>query len=270
MAQQENKQVKSLMTIDVKEHQKFNDVISTATLTSSDLEESVASLVHSVFDDFEGCKIVQDLQSQRLVCKLYFKLAAQKTEEGLYAVKHRGELNNRVSSGHNTVADMVNSVNAMAITKNASTLQLTDDAKELLAEFLLIPNNNAQFVDRYSNELNKAVKVRLPKNWNLYTEEISEPVMGNFSNAYLVVNVDLTLLVGKLYGKKDEEEVKVSNTMPKDRYQYAVNIVKVLNVQTKSYILEVRRIDINSMKKLTNRIGYGTIQGGIVMTRATR
>lgn len=267
MAEQiKNTNVPNLAQITLDEHESFNNVISTSTLTSSDLEKTIAELFGSTFVDFEGCKIVpMGVQGQEtLKCKLYFKPHMSKGD-GLYAVKVRGEAAANPKSKFSLI-DVVNTVNMLSTSKQ---FDLEDLAKELLAEFLII--GDATLVDRYNPELGKVVKVRLPKNWNNYVSEIADTV-GNtrFQNPYLVVTLDLIPIVAKLYGKKDPDEVEslsARGIVPKDRYQYAVNIVKVLNPTINSYILEIRRIDIKAMDKLSQSIGYGVMTGNIVMTR---
>lgn len=263
-----NTNVPKLVQLTV-EPEQFNNVIETSTLTSSALEKKVAELFGSVFADFEGCKIVptgNPGQPDTLKCKLYFKPSMAKTEDGLYAVKVRGENIANKRPKDFSLSDMVNTVNMLSKSKQ---FELEDIAKEMLAGFLIVPD--AKIVDRYNEDLDKVVKVRLPKDWNVYTEEVTD-VVGNtrFQNPYLVVNLDLVLIVALMYGKKDIAEIKELakyGKTPKDRYQYQVNIVKVLNLQTKSFILEIRRIDMNAMNELANSIGYGMMSGSIVMTR---
>lgn len=261
-------QVPALVQLTVKDHAKFDNVISTATVTSASFEKQISNLFGSVFEDFEGCKIVSTPAAQGpLKVKLYFKPVMNKTDGGLYAVKVRGEGVTKPSKGNKPLlSDMVNTINMLATSKQ---FELEDTAKELLAEYLMI--SDAKIVDRYNADLDKVVKVRLPKNWNQYTEEIVDPV-GNtrYTNPYLVVTLDLLPIVAKLYGKKEEEEVKefaAKGAIPKDRYQYSVSIVKVLNPTVGSYILEIRRIDTRALNELAQSIGYGTVSGNIVMTR---
>lgn len=238
----------------------FNNVISTATLTSSSMEKKVSELFGGAFDDFEGCKIVP--VGEALKCKLYFKPCMAKTEDGVYAVKVRGEINKKKPS---SFSEMVNVVNMMSTSKQ---FELEETAKELLSEFLVIPD--AVMVDRYNEELDKVVKVRLPKNWNMFTEEVTDVIQNTrFQQPYLVVTVDLVLLAAKIWGKKDAKEVEdmKGTGIPKDRYQYQVKVVKVLNPTMYSFILEVRRIDIREMNALAQSIGYGMVSGNLVMTR---
>lgn len=255
--------VPGLMQIKLEKNQEFNNVISTATVTSAGLEKTISELFGGTFDDFEGCKIMPG--GETLKCKLYFKPCPAKTEEGFYAVKVRGEdVTNRRQKFN--LLEVVNTVNMLSTSKQ---FELEDEAKEILAEFLIIPD--AKLEDRYNADLGKVVKVRLPKNWNMYTEEVTDVINGTrFQNPYLVVTLDLTPIVAKLYGKKDQEEVDslaAKGAIPKDRYQYAVNVVKVQNPTIHQYILEIRRIDINEMNRLGQSIGYGMVQGNIVMTR---
>lgn len=246
------------------EANEFNDIISTETLTSNNLEKKIAELFGSTFTDFEGCKIT-DIGAA-LKCKLYFKPCFSKGD-GLYAVKSRNEKIG--ASGKGRLYDFVNDVNMISASKQ---FDLDDLAKEILAEFVIIPDNrDARFVDRYDEDLEKIVKVRMPKNWNNYLEEVTDVVNGTrFQNPYLVVNLDLVPIISKLYGKKDPEELaKLASRgiVPKDRYQYAVNIVKIINPTIRQYILEIRRIDIKAIEELSQSIGYGMITGNIVMTR---
>lgn len=267
--QKRDNTVKNLSQIKVDEHCKFNNVISTCTLTSEVLEEKISDLFVGVFDDFEGCKIVpvgNPGQPEALKCEVYFKPNFNKGDEGVYAVKVRGE--HIQQKKQSTLADMVRDVNFLSMSKQ---FELEDIAKELLAEFLII--YDAKVVDRYSPELGKEVKVRLPKNWGNYIKEVTDVIAHTkFQHPYLVVTLDLVPLVAKLYGKKDSEEVKelAGRGIPKDRYQYAVNIVKTLNPSIRQYILEIRRIDIREINALSQSIGYGMVTGNIVMTRPGR
>ena len=262
MAEQNtNKNVPKLVQITLDEHESFNNVITTATVTSTALEKKIAELFSSTFVDFEGCKIMP--VGEQLKCKLYFKPCISKGE-GLYAVKVKGEniVQNRKKVN---LLDVVNTVNMMS---SAKQFELEDIAKEILAEFLII--QDAKFEDRFNEDLGKNVKIRLPKNWNQYTEEITDVVNGTrFQNPYLAVNLDLVPIVAKMYGKKDQAEVDAlaGGGIPKDRYQYAANIVKVLNFNLYQYVLEIKRIDIKEMEKLSQSIGYGMVTGNVVMTR---
>ena len=86
----------------------------------------------------------------------------------------------------------------------------------------------------------------------------------------IAMNLDLVPIVAKMFGKKDSDEVRALSDrgiIPKDRYQYAVNIVKVLNPTMRQYILEIRRIDTKALNELGQSIGYGVMTGNIVMTR---
>lgn len=258
------KEVANLVQIKLEEPEQFNNIIATSTVASSGLEKKISELFGSTFSDFEGCKIMPI--GDTLKCKLYFKPVMSK-DDGLYAVKVRGE--GVVKPNKNIgLTDVVNTVNML---HQAKRFELEDVAKEILAEFLVFGPNNAMLVDRYSPDLDKIVKVRLPKNWNEYTEEITDVVNNTrFQNPYLAITLDLVPIIAKLYGKKDQTEVEklAGRGMPKDRYQYAVNVVKVLNPTMLQFILEIRRIDLNEMDRLSQSIGLGVPQGNIVMTRA--
>ena len=269
MANQQNtNKVPELLQLTVEKHSTFNDVISTATLSSSTLEKEISELFGATFDDYEGCKItpVGPPNQQVLKCRLYFKPAFTKSQDGFYAVKVRGEnINNQKRKG-SSLAELVSTVNQLAVSKR---FDLEEDAKELLAEFLMI--SDARIVERFNVDLGKVVNVRLPKNWNQYTEEITDAMTGTrFQTPYFVVNLDLLPIVSKMYGKKDAAEVAKyasRGIIPKDRFQYAVNIVKVLNPTMKQFILEIRRIDIKQMESISQSIGYGMVTGNIIMTR---
>ena len=265
-----NNNVPKLAQITLEEYESFNNVIATATVASTSLEKKIAELFSSTFADFEGCKIVPMgvPGGETLKCKLYFKPCFTKGEDGLYAVKVKGEDLSPNRKKSVPLVDIVNTVNMLAASKQ---FDLEDIAKELLAEFLIIAPDATKIEDRYNEDLGKVVKVRLPKNWNSHIEEITDTVNGTrFQNPYLVVNLDLIPIVAKLYGKKDSDEIRVFSergAIPKDRYQYSVNIVKVLNPTMRQYVLEIRRIDIKEMEKLSQSIGYGMVTGNIVMTR---
>lgn len=267
----EERGVPKLTQVLVEKPLEFNNVISTSTITSAELEKHIADLFGAMFADFEGCKIMPlqtPGQPESLKCKLYFKPVMAKVDDTLYAVKVRGEeVKKQPYKGRGLdLSEVVNSINMLATSKQ---FELEDIAKEALAEFLVIAD--AKVVDRLNEDLGKVVKVRLPKNWNMYTEEIVDTINNTrFQNPYLVVTLDLLPIVAKLYGKKDyeeEAESRVKGYIPRDRYQYSVTVVKVINPTMRSYILEIRRIDIKELNKLAQSIGYGMVSGSIVMTR---
>ena len=266
MAEQikDTKTLPELTQVIIKEHQEFNDVIATATLTSYQLEEKIAELFASTFVDFEGCKIMPI--GDQLKCKLYFKPDFNKGE-GLYAVKVKGE-NIAPNKKRVNFAEFVNTVNMMS---SAKQFELEPIAKDILAEFLVLRPTDVKVEARMNTELGKEVNIRLPKNWNAYTEEINDVVAGTrFQTPYLAVSLDLIPIVAKMYGKKDPDEVEAlagRGIIPRDRYQYAVNIVKVLDANMNKFILEIRRIDIKVMNDLSQSIGFGMVTGNIVMTR---
>lgn len=263
----ETKKLPQLAQIKVDEKETFNDVISTSTLTSTDLEKKISNFFGSTFVDFEGCKIVsKQINGQEVLkCQAFFKPCPTKGD-GLYAVKVRGENTTSPKSNNFGIRDVVNNINMLSKSKQ---FELEDLAKELLAEYIIV--QNPKIVERYSPELKKPVKVGLPSNWDLYVGEVSDTVgHTRLQNPYLVVTLDLIPIVAKLYGKKDPDEIDALSErgiIPRDRYQYAVNIVKVINAQINSFILEIRRIDIKAIKKLSETIGYGVMPGSIVMTR---
>lgn len=257
-----NKNVPKLIQVKLDKFEEFNSIITTSTERSNALETKISEFFGSTFVDFEGCKIMPIGDS--LKCKLYFKPTPNKGE-GIYAVKVKGE--DIANRGRNfKLADVVNTVNKLARSKQ---FELEDMAKEILAEYLMI--SDAHIVERYNEETDKIVKVRLPKNWDPYTEEITDVNgINRFQNPYFAVVLDLVPIVAKLYGKKDQTELDRfagTGALPKDRYQYAVNVVKVLNPTMLQYILEIRRIDIKEMDRLSQSIGYGMVQGNIIMTR---
>lgn len=267
MAQQETKQnnVPTLLQLEVPEPVEFNKTIQTNTLLSKDLEKNISELLMA-FDDYEGCKIVEE--GGRLVCNSYFKPCMNKAEDGSYAVKVRGENVQRPAGKGFSPYDLVANVNMLSRSKD---YELEDSAKELLAEFLLLSNADAILVDRYNDDLGKVVKVRLPKNWNMYTAEIVDQMQNtNFRTPYLVVKLDLQLLVAKLYGRKDPAEVvefKKRNAIPKDRYEYYCSIVRKVNAQSLLYILEIKKVDKIEIENLMKQMGIGMVSGNIPMTR---
>lgn len=262
---QQIKDIPELVQVDVPEVLPFNEIISTLTLTSSSLEKMISEFFGGIFNDFEGSKIMDGQAG--LKCKLYFKPCMNKGD-GVYAVKVRGEDIVNQKQNRYSLTELVNNVNMMSKSKR---YDLEDIAKEILAEFILIGPRDSKIVKRIDPKTNKEVGVRLPNNWNLFTEEISDKLgTTNYVNPYLAVTIDLLPIIGKFYGRKDPievEEFAAKGMIPKDRYQYAVNIVKILNATTRSYVLEIRKIDIKEMDALSRSIGYGNVSGTIVMTR---
>lgn len=269
MAEQKvNRNLPKLVQFTLPEVEPFNDVISTLTTTSSKIETKISEVFSPVFLDFEGCKIIQTGIDQPLKCKLYFRPCINKTEDGIYAVKTRaGLVNNRNKT--TSVYDMVNTVNMLSSVKE---YDLEDVAKDILSQF--VRSSSITMVERYDEELDKNTKIKFLKDWTPFVEEVSDRVIqsSRYQTIYFAVTLDLTLLVSKLYGVKDQEMIKEfkakGNKLPKNKYQYSASIAKILNPTTCSYIIEVRRIDMEALAELAQSIGYGTFTGSIIMTRA--
>lgn len=259
---------KKLVQLTLPEVLPFNNVISTLTITSVELERTISDLFGSVFEDFEGSKIFDARLNgkETLKCTLYFKPCTNKGD-GIYALKVRGE-NNPAQNNPYSLSEMVKTINMNAKSK---LFELEDIAKEILSEFIFVQDVKVE--KRYNEEIDRVVDIRLPKNWNVFVSEVSDtPVPNNklYTNQYLGVTVDLLPIIWKLFGRKDPEEVKElakRNIIPKNRYDYQVNIVKLINPTMKSYVLEIRKIDINELNKLASSIGYGNVTGNIIMTR---
>lgn len=262
---QNNKSVPKLVKLEIPETVQFNDIIRVLTVPSVKIEKKITELFSSMFADYEGCKIVQNSYNDPLKCIIYFRPCMNKGD-GLYAVKLLGE-NNSNNKNNGRFSTMISAIN---MANSQKRFDLEDIAKEILAGFIYC--QDTKLVERYDEELGKIVKVRLPKNWSPFIQEVDDKVVntGVYINQYLAVTLDLTLVIGKLLGRKNPKEVnalKERGIIPKNRYQYNVSIAKTLSIGTKSYILEIKRIDIEALNELSQSIGETPIQGTIVMTR---
>lgn len=254
----------TVIQIVLEEHAEFNNIISTSTLTTEQLERKISEMFKGTFDDFEGSKIITigpKGQPQALKCKLYFKLD-HSNSEGVHAIQLKG-------SAVNTNSAWYRKVSQINMASEARQFELTKYGEELLAEFII--TNEVKPIKRWDSTLEKEVIVRVPSNWSKYTAEEADNVgPTKFHNPYFSVTVDLIPVISKLYGKKDHDEVDAlaaRGIIPKDRYQYKVDIVKALDFNMDLYILEIKRIDIKEMDKLSQAIGYGLVTGTIPMTR---
>lgn len=266
MAEQIKNETPKLAQIELPEVLKFNNVISTLTTTSMELEKTISDLFGKSFEDFEGCKLVSTKVNGRdiLKCKLYFRPCHDKKDGGIYAIKTRGESISRHANNPYSLRTLVET----AESQKQKQFDIEDFAKELLAEFIYV--QDAKIVKRYNEDLKKTVDVRLPKNWSPYISEIRDRMMNTVQITYVAITIDVLPVIWKLFGRKDPKEVKAlaeRNMMAKNRYDYNVRVAKTINIMNELYLLEIQKIDKRELEKISNVLGGGPINGSINMTK---
>lgn len=181
-------------------------------MDSVEMSELISDVMHQLFADFFGAKIVINPQYREPICTLYFAEDGN-NNTGYHAI-------DRIISKNSDAEDRIKFVNRMSTTGHHQSLfKLTEDGKDLLGD--IIPN--------YARNANNH-KI----NWEKITQEesyIDSSIYGiNNSIPLLAVVVDLNKLVRIMYGASqqiiDPDTGAVTDTV---NYQYKVNVGNPIN-----------------------------------------
>ena len=198
----ENNNKKEPLVIEVTELQEFGPVIdSTAIMTTQKLAKRINKLFNEVFADYHG-SVVNYIPgngnvnpNQAFVVELHFKPvplgAVSPTDDRVRAFKPIEE-----STPKDVIAGIKNIYGSM---RSSSKFQMTEEASQLLAEFMTYGVN----VDPFK-----------PSSYdNLKHEYMIPGTYGNHSVAIKVLGFDLLKLIKKIYGaKKDGKRVDYTIT----------------------------------------------------------
>lgn len=241
------------LTLDV-EPIKFVGTQSAMQIRDIDLSLIINSLFKEPLSDYEGCVVAPDLYDNgKIKVALYFKDKGEptnpKSKKAIQPIVLGAKDINRTDMKQRLM-------NMNRVNKNR-TYELTQDAKDILSEFIETNNRN---------------KI----NWNAYTlEQPDSNAYGmNYSIAVRVSGIDIYKLLKKIYGsyvEVEEEDDKGRTIKMKQPLQYNISIVKAIGANvpgaTQSYLFNILQLNATEVDRLVAKLGY-VPQIGIPMVRA--
>ena len=235
--QEKRKEKSTIIESIVIEPKPFNECKSSEPITLTDLTIEVKSMFQGIFVDCEGGAIEVDPTTGELIVKMYFKDSGKKPEDGMFRcivpIENKGT----------TAVERLRGLNRMYNTSKC--YELTDEAKEIL-EIFMNKNKNGN-VD-----------------WNNATAELNNTRNGIQYITVMVKNLNLTKIVKKLRGVKNEKNHYVD---------YNIKVTRPIGLPTRTsdqnYLLEIESIDKSVFNRfMEEKLGmYFNDNGNIPMIR---
>lgn len=212
----------------------FDGILRSKIMTTIDLSKVVNSLIKPVFSDWEGSTIELG-QYGNLILTIFFKDKGQPLNGQVKAIQP-------VVGQLGRTASPIQRIQNMNLRNKAKTYDLTPQAKELLSEF--IPTKRGKEV-----------------NWNNHLFERTENNYGSYSIHVALVGCDLTRILRKIYGGKDD----------RDRIEYSIDLIRPMGMEfgynSGNYLVRVSQLNTSEVQKLVSTIGLIPAGGQIPMVR---
>lgn len=226
--------------------------IKTSLMTSRDLCAKISSIFGEVIGDYVGAKIKLNDGSNPAVMKylskevyavnnigvpyveLYFKDIPEDQVRGVKAITLR-------NSSSNGGDDMIRRMVSINSARSALAYKLTEDAMEILEEFVRPSNPNTKII------------------WEELYGEIQEPLNAYSDKRELlgcVTAISLKALIEKIYGTKiTNDEGKVIK-----RYEYSIKTASRIDHPNNfgldaSYVFSISQLDHSVITKLNRELG---------------
>ncbi|MGL5330976.1 MAG: hypothetical protein ACRDD7_17065 [Peptostreptococcaceae bacterium] len=211
----------------------FDGILKSKLTTTFDVSKLINGMLRPTFVDYEGCIVIPDNYGQ-LQCQLFFKDKGNATDD---KVKALSPVTERVKG-----TGMASRINKLNLRNSNKAYELTQDAKDILGEFIQIPRGQKNI------------------NWNNFVFEQTEQNYNGYTIFVKVVNLDINKLVRKIYGGKIEGA----------RIDYNISIIRPIGVTTntaQNFLINIQQLDSREVEKLANAVGIMPVTGSIQMIR---
>lgn len=233
--QNNNNEKRKPMYLEITQPEKFEKLAATSLETTQRLAKRINKLFSTAFVDYYGAAIYcmagngNVAPNQQFVVELHFKPVEVGTinpnDSRVRAFKPIGETSPK--------SDIVSNLKSIyGNFRTSAKFQLTNDAAEILSEFML-PGTE--------------VNAFKPESYDRYKAEyIDQPQFGNSPVMVKIMNLDLTKLIKKIYGSKNEDGKRVdygiipygpvspnmNNTMVQSNANWRVVIMQIESEKT--------------------------------------
>ena len=212
----------------------FPQLLSAGYVTTKDLSNLINSFYHAVFTDYYGSKLEVAANGQ-ISIRLFFKPVEGKDSNLIFALENINNPSDTDAYSRIERANRFNNPNG-----NYRNYKFTDDAKEMLSEFVI------------SSAINRNGGV----NWNVVSEETTGSDNYNRPQIYVSLTCDIYKIIRKLYGDK---------TSNNGHWDYNIEVKAPIapkmdpngNIIATNYSLLLWRIDSSDVTALAARFGYG-------------
>ena len=210
----------------------FKGTVKTSYTTTQDLCKDINKIFSEVISDYEGCMIEPDAYGN-LSLKIY--LAGDKPED-----VNKVKCLEKIGSGTvNNVFDRLSNFNR---SQSSRYFALTEDAKDILEEFVYAPNGKKP-------------------NWNSIAVEFTDNSgWGAGQRIYTKVQLDLKRVIKKMYGKKLADggyaDYMISMVRPLG-YDFSAQQGMMYNpaALVSNYIISIAQLDSKELERLCKEIG---------------
>jgi hypothetical protein len=233
--QSSNQPYREPLRIVVDEPEEFKGILRSDITTTERLSKKVNRLFNAVFNDYIGCSIVPN-QFGTLQLSLFFK------DNGLKGDKYNAFV--PVGTAISKNSGIIQKIDIMSRRQSSRKYEMTPEARELLSEFFMIPNNQKEV------------------NWNQVTLEEVEPNNMGMIIYNKIINMDLNRVVKKIFGGKVEGSRVDYQIIPMKPISTGIPGVSNMSL---NYMISIQQLDVNLVNELASSQGIIPTVGKIPM-----
>lgn len=216
------------------EPMEFDGLLKAKMTTTVALAKSVNRLFRPALSDYEGCIILPN-QFGQLELTLWFKDKGNPIDGSAKALMPTNQINRQQSS----VNDKIRAMNAR---NRQKSYELTQDAKDVLGEFIWVKQGHN--ID-----------------WNQHVLEQTQQNLGNYTIYVKIVGIDILRILRKIYGKKKDNSI----------VEYNISIIRPVGVDfgynSQNFLINILQLDVKEVEKIASEIGFIPANGQIPMIR---
>lgn len=192
------------LQIEITDPESFEKLAATTLVTTQKLAKRINKLFTSVFSDYHGSIIYCTAgngnvpMNQQFVVELHFKPMAVGTIDSTGTKKVRAfrPINEKVGNSNDIIAGLRSIYDSY---NTSSKFELTEEAAQILSEFMIPGTNNGNNVDPWKPSTYNTVK----------GEYVDAPQFGQSPIMVKIGGLDLVKIIRKMYGSKNESGKKV-------------------------------------------------------------
>lgn len=218
----------------------FNGEVKSKLITSKELSKMINRVMHGVFSDYYGSNISPSNNGVTFNVTLVFEYRPGVDDERFKAITPKVK-DSRNLSGNDRIRNFKNM-------RSLSAYALTKEGKDILSDF--IKKDRSGKID-----------------WNTY-EQMETNVYGKSTCKFLVRNIDLELLLSRLYGEYNDEkhrvfyEAKIQRPLKEEQYT-------IYGPRVENYLIKITQLDSVIVKELHDTLGISPTLSNSIMPIVT-
>ena len=217
---------KTKLKLNIAERPEFDGILKTKLTTTQDLCKEINGLFSQALGDYEGCMIEPDMTNYgAFILKVYFNYRGETNDQDkVKCLEKIGAVQG------NSVYDRLNKFN---LTQTSKLYTLTDNAKDILEDFIVTNNNKVD--------------------WNRVAVEFTDgSVYGAGQRIYTMVQLDIKKVIKKMYGTKLPDggyaDYMISNIRPLSQFTNG-------GPAASNFLISIAQLDSKQVETICAKIG---------------